>query len=139
MAFSLIFDDGDITGYDPTFLKRFMDPVDDGAVYHRYTASAFGTGFVHRRVVDNADDDEWLRRSAKRSHAIRCAQNSFWHKMVLVLVSTGELKEETTPMAPDPEDRTMTKKQWDNFAMEWGQRERKSVILCVWRSAAAKG
>ena len=114
MAFSLIFDDGDITGYDSTSLKRFMDPVDDGAVYHRYAASAVGTGFVHRHVVYSADDTDWLRRNAKRSHAIRCAQISFRHKMVLVLVSTGELKEEknapgSRPRRPHTHQETMEK------------------------------
>ena len=115
MAVPYIFDDADFTAYGTElrteFLKRLMDPVDDHAVTQRWCAPPpRGTGFVHRGFAGNNDDDLWIRRNAKRTHTVKCARNSFWHTMVLVLASTGDIAEEEAPVAPDPDDRTISRR-----------------------------
>ena len=80
-----------------------------------------------QEVVDNTDEVDWHRRRGKRFETINCGRKSNDYTKLLVLLSTGEVDESQVPSEPLIDDRSVSKRAWENSALEWRARVRTLV------------
>ena len=62
-------------------------------------------------IMVNADDDEWEKRKKKRTYLVKMMKRSeSYQKLLIKREADGSAD---TPRTPDPEDRTITKRNWE--------------------------
>ncbi len=72
-------------------------------------------------VSDNTGDAVWQRRCRHRLAGVLAAQRSRDFNTRLAKLSAGEQSQEGAPLAPDPEDRSVSKRQWERSMQQWRQ------------------
>ena len=70
---------------------------------------------VNRRadVADNSDDVVWDRRHKHRHAGLAGTYKSRDVAQMQILISVGELSPDEAPTPPDPDDRSIGKRQWE--------------------------
>ena len=98
----------EVTDAPRTPLKRFM--------HNRRTNV--------RRDVDNSDDVVWARRSGKRQAGVHAVTRDPRYIILRNLSAENDL-----PPLPDPDDRTIGKKDWEAWMQRWRRQLRQLYDL----------
>ena len=73
------------------------------------------------QTCNNADDKEWLRRYEHRAAALLAVHRSEYYITVINMLATGVLSTDDLPAAPDPADRSCSKRQWEHTMQAYRQ------------------
>ena len=71
------------------------------------------------REMDNSVDSVWSSRHKHRHAGLAAAYRSRDVITMLILTSTGELPADDSPAPPDPDDRNVSKRQWELQMQHW--------------------
>ena len=71
------------------------------------------------REMDNSADSVWSSRHKHRHAGLAAAYRSRDVVTMLILTSTGELPADDSPAPPDPDDRNVSKRQWELQMQHW--------------------
>jgi hypothetical protein len=71
------------------------------------------------RCDNYSDDGAWDRRHKHRLAGLEAVQRSRDFSFVQSMVASGELLQEDVPMAPNADDRTCGKRQWERRVQQW--------------------
>ena len=82
---------------------------DAGQLWERAAATA----------VDNSDDAVWNIRSKHRHAGLAAAYRSRDVVTMLIMTSTGELPVDDSLVPPDPDDRRVSKRDWELSVRAW--------------------
>lgn len=63
--------------------------------------------------------DEWLRRNERRRSAVAAIKGKPEYEHMAGLRDTGALPSNEVPLTPDPDDSTVSKRQWEASVMQW--------------------
>ena len=72
-----------------------------------------------REVCDNTDDSTWDRSQKHRKAGLDAVYRSRDFIIMLSMTSTGELAADDAPRPPDPNDRSLGKRQWELGMQSW--------------------
>ena len=72
-----------------------------------------------KEASDNSDDIIWDRRREHRLAGLATAHRSRDVVAMLLMTSTDELSANDAPIPPDPEDRNLSKRQWELRMQAW--------------------
>ena len=78
-----------------------------------------------------ADDEEWRRRYERRTVALLAVHRSEYYITVINMLATGVLSTDDLPAAPDPADRSCSKRQWERTMQAY----RQCLQICAERAA----
>ncbi len=81
-------------------------------------------------ICDNTDDWIWERRRSHRLGGFLAVQKSRDFITMLAKVSAGELSQEGVPTAPDPDDRSISKRQGERSVAKWRRSIRYFFASC---------
>ena len=71
-------------------------------------------------MTDNfSDDTAWDRRQKHRLAGLAAVKRSRDFVFMLSMVATGELSAGDVPFAPNLDDRTCSKRQWERRMQQW--------------------
>lgn len=73
------------------------------------------TEVVGHKVLPEATEEEWKERAKKRKECLANTRGQHFYKST---VARLELKGRR-PRSPDPEDRSLSKRDWENKASDW--------------------
>ena len=71
------------------------------------------------RCDNYSDDGAWDRRHKHRLAGLEAVQRSRDFSFVQSMVASGELLQEDVPMAPNADDRTCGKRQFERRVQQW--------------------
>ena len=69
--------------------------------------------------ADSDDEDEWMRRHAKRMSIVESTKKSPEYEHMLRCGPIMQVLDESRPPTPDPTDRRLSKRQWEHTVMNW--------------------
>ena len=78
-----------------------------------------------------ADDEEWRRRYEHRAAALLAVHRSEYYIAVINMLTAGVLSTDDLPAAPDPADRSCSKRQWERAMQAY----RQCLQICAERMA----
>ena len=81
-------------------------------------------------ISGNTDDWVWERRRSHRLAGVLAGPKSSDFITMLAKLSAGELPQEETPIAPDPDGRSISKRQWEKSVAKWRRAIRYLVASC---------
>jgi hypothetical protein len=67
----------------------------------------------------NTNEIEWTHRMKKREDGVRAVKSSPEYVEMLIMLSTGEMDEAERPLSPEPVNRTLSKRTWEQGMMTW--------------------
>ena len=71
------------------------------------------------RCDNYSDDAAWDHRHKHRLAGLEAVHRSRDFSFVQSMVASGELLQEVVPMAPNADDRTCGKRQWERRVQQW--------------------
>ena len=86
-----------------------------------------GKRIDRERACDNSDDANWDKRHQHRRSGLNSVYKSKDAISMYVLIAIGELSPDEAPVPPDPDDRSLSKRQW-----ELSTEQELSIIGSLW-------
>ena len=74
------------------------------------------------QTCNNADDKEWRRRYERRAAALLAVHRSECYMTVINMLTMGVLSTDDLPAAPEPADRSCSKRKWERTMQAYRQR-----------------
>ena len=74
---------------------------------------------AEERQGNYSDEMIWDRRRKHRLAGVDAVRRSRDFALVESMVASGEILPEDVPMAPDADDRTFAKRQWERRMQQW--------------------